>query len=58
MKKYTVSGPFEVAGVAPGNEVTEQQLVQTGAIISMLVETGHLVEQVKPTEVAPKKKDM
>jgi hypothetical protein len=51
---YKVVGSRRVAHVAPGGEVTEQQIVAAGGSVSHLIASGHIAPVVKPdTQVAP-----
>jgi hypothetical protein len=51
---YKVVGSRRVAHVAPGGEVTEQQIVAAGGSVSHLVASGHIAPVVKTDiQVAP-----
>jgi poly(3-hydroxyalkanoate) synthetase len=44
---YKVVGSRRVAHVAPGGEVTEQQIAAAGGSVSHLVASGHIAPVVK-----------
>jgi hypothetical protein len=52
---YTVTGPFVVAGVHPGETVTAEQLAAERADVGQLIEAGHIAE-VAVEAKAPAKK--
>jgi len=44
---YKVVGSHSVAHVAPGGEVTEQQIAAAGGSVSHLIASGHIAPVVK-----------
>ena len=52
---YKVVGSRRVAHVAPGGEVTEQQIAAAGGSVSHLIASGHIapVQQVASEPEAP-----
>lgn len=46
--EWTVTGPFQVAGVAPGGIVTVEQL--EGTNVDHLVAVGHLTPTARPAK--------
>lgn len=52
---YTVTGPFMVAGVHPGETVTAEQLAAERADVGQLVEAGHITAVATETKAAAKK---
>jgi hypothetical protein len=55
---YKIVGSHSVAHVAPGGEVTEEQIAAAGGSVSHLIASGHiaLVAQLN-TQVAPDPRD-
>lgn len=51
MNVYKVVGSRRVAHVAPGGEVTEQQIAAAGGSVSHLIASGHIAA-VEPPQVA------
>jgi acetamidase/formamidase len=51
-KNYTVTGPFAVAGVHPGDTVTAEQLAAERADVDQLIEAGHIAEGKAPAKKA------
>jgi len=51
---YKVVGSRQVAHVAPGGEVTEQQIAAAGGSVSHLIASGHIALVAQPeAKVAP-----
>jgi poly(3-hydroxyalkanoate) synthetase len=49
---FMVVGSHSVAHVAPGGEVTEQQIAAAGGSVSHLIASGHIAPVVKASKKA------
>jgi acetamidase/formamidase len=54
-KSYTVTGPFIVAGVHPGDTVTAERLAAERADVGQLIEAGHIAEVASEAKTPAKK---